>query len=121
VALFPVAPQSFAPGEQVVTTAVTIPEGLIRVKVSMDLSAAQLQDPATNVTGTVEHAPDGTEEWTLLAQTRLVGNPDNDPTLTPWIAVSGRTLDQIAGQLVRGRIQNDGVDPITFGGTVEVV
>jgi hypothetical protein len=120
MALAIIAPQTVAPGESVTTAAVTILPGLTSAIVTLDLTDAQKQDPATNVTGTVEWAPAGTEDWSLLAQARLEGHVENDPTRAVFIAIPGVVLDQLVDQLVRGRITNDGTDPITFGGSVQV-
>lgn len=119
---FTLASHTYAPGERATTASVTIPVTLTQARVTLNLTTAQLQDPATDVMGQLEWAPAGTPDvsplWSLLGSTRLQGNPLNRAGLLPYIDVSATTIRQQQGHLVRGWVQNNGAAPITFDATV---
>jgi hypothetical protein len=116
--------RTYAAGERFVSQAVTIPTTVVEASVTLNLSTAQLQSPATNVQGIIEWAPAGTPDsssvWRELASTALVGNPANRAGLLPKIAITPEAMSQLRGNLTRGVVVNRAATPITFAATVVV-
>lgn len=114
----PVPSRTYAAGERFVTQSVTVPPIVTEARVTLNLTTAQLQNPATNVQGIIEWAPAGSTAWRELASTTLVGKPANRAGLLPTIQITPAAMQQLQGHLVRGVVWNKAATTITFDGTV---
>lgn len=114
--------RTYQPLERFETPSFTIPATVNEASVALNLSAAQIHDPATDVMGIIEWAPAGTPDnsplWSHLASVRVVGNPLSRVG-TPFIAITPDTMALLHDNLVRGVVVNSSeTTPITFPATV---
>lgn len=122
MATFNLAARTYAPGETFTSSAVTIPDSVVEARITLNISVAQALDPTTDVEGRIEWAPQGTPsdspDWKLVGATRMIGNPANNTSKSPFISVSPQTMSFLHGNLTRGLVLNRGAVDINFSATV---
>lgn len=59
-----------------ITNVSTLPADLVTIRAGLDLSAADMDDPNTQITATVFVSPDGGRTWTAVGGGSWTGGPD---------------------------------------------
>lgn len=96
--------QAMVEGESRYSDSVTVPSGLTRVRVELDMNTQERRDPSTHVSAIIEIFSEADRIWVHLASTTLEGRPENTVQTAPFIELGPTTLNQIVGRQVRCRI-----------------
>ena len=105
MATFVFQKRSMGSGESRISDELVVPAGLAAARVELDMNAAEMRDPTTDVRGILEFF-DAIEagDWRLIAATRLTGDPSNSVSDVPSINIGASTLQQLEGKRIRGRV-----------------
>lgn len=101
-------PVSRRGGGEYNTSNFTIPAGITKARVKLDVDPADFSTPGLSVTATIETSRDGAATWQFQMSAGWVGGPLPDPIIRePWVILM-TDLYLFTGALVRVHFSTSG-------------